>query len=244
MYLSEKELEEIADQVFQDYAKLPAAWDGSMMLRVKPELLLEGLLGLKVAYCDMHELEPLLCTPPGQVTLGFTCFSDDTGDWLVEDLSTGEYRSLSSRTVVLEQALLQKGERGRRNFTMVHEGCHHILWHLFPETRPKRPPGLACRFVGGPFSPEEWQADRLASSILMPRYLVEHAMFRCQQHEPFDILDAGIRPKEYERFCNMCGMLGVSKQALGIRLKRLGLVGEISRYPFQAIDIFMEEDKT
>ena len=47
-YLSEKELEEIADQVFQDYAKLPAAWDQGMMLRVKPELLLNDLLDLKI----------------------------------------------------------------------------------------------------------------------------------------------------------------------------------------------------
>ena len=51
-------------------------------------------------------------------------------------------------------------------------------------------------------------------------------------------------PEEYEAFCEMCSILGVSKQALSIRMKNLGLLGEDQlSNPFGIMDIFMEEEE-
>ena len=94
---------------------------------------------------------------------------------------------------------------------------------------------LRYRDVRGERTWEEWQVDRLTSSILMPRELVEQAMSLVGQN--------GRRRKEYEKFCNMCYLLGVSKQALSIRMMRLGLLGgEHLRHPNEILDIVMGDD--
>ena len=57
------------------------------------------------------------------------------------------------------------------------------------------------------------------------------------------MLNAAWRRKEYEKFCNMCYLLGVSKQALSIRMMRLGLLGEEHlRHPNEILDIVMGDD--
>ena len=241
VYLREEELERIGEQVFEDYRKLPEAWTGRVLMRVQPELLLKKQLGLEIVYRDLRRLPKLLNDPSAMPPLGYS-FPDDDGPGEFEDPETGVWYPANSRAVVIEEKLLEKEETGRRNFTMAHEASHHILWHLFPKTRPADPHTVICRHAGRPVSREEWQADRLASAILMPRCLVEQAMFFARQEKAFRILDAGAHPEEYERFCNMCGMLGVSKQALGIRMKRLGLLERMCR-PFQSMDIYMEDDE-
>ena len=102
---------------------------------------------------------------------------------------------------------------------------------------------LRYRDTRGNRTREEWQVDRLTSSILMPRELVEQAMFLAGQNDRIDMLNAVWRRAEYERFCNMCYLLGVSKQALSIRMMRLGLLGEEHlRHPNEILDIVMGDD--
>ena len=151
------------------------------------------------------------------------------------------------KTVLIEKDLLTEGQTGRRNFTIVHEGSHHVLKMLFPKdyaggANARRI--LRYRDTRGSRTREEWQVDRLTSSILMPRELVEQAMFLVGQNGRIDMLNAIWRRKEYERFCNMCYLLGVSKQALSIRMMRLGLLGEEHLlHPNEILDVYMEEDE-
>ena len=102
---------------------------------------------------------------------------------------------------------------------------------------------LRYRDVRSERNREEWQEDRLTSSILMPQELVEQAMSLVGQNGRIDMLNAVWRRKEYEKFCNMCYLLGVSKQALSIRMMRLGLLGEEHlRHPNEILDIVMGDD--
>jgi hypothetical protein len=58
------------------------------------------------------------------------------------------------------------------------------------------------------------------------------------------MLNALWRPREYKRFCDMCVLLGVSRQALSIRMKELGLLGEsYLGCPNAILDVMMEDDE-
>jgi Zn-dependent peptidase ImmA (M78 family) len=72
----------------------------------------------------------------------------------------------------------------------------------------------------------EWQADTIASGLLMPRQLILESLPRFGLGERIDMLNRLYRPIEYKRFCELADYLGVSKQALSIRLKQLNLLGK------------------
>jgi len=85
---------------------------------------------------------------------------------------------------------------------------------------------------------EEWQANTLASELILPRECVERSLFLFGFDERIHMLNRIYAPTQYERFKDMAIFLGVSKKALAIRLKQLGLL-ENDYYddPFSLIDV-------
>ena len=233
-YLSYSDIEAIATRVFRAYSKLPEVQAAGQLLYVDPNLLLKALLGLTIEYRHLSE---------DGTTLGITAY-DEVGVEICDEKE--DLFFFDGKTVLIETDLQADDQTGRRNFTIVHEGCHHVLKMLFPKdytggANARRV--LRYRDTKGNRTQEEWQVDRLTSSILMPRELVEQAMFLVGQNGRIDMLNAIWRRKEYERFCNMCYLLGVSKQALSIRMMRLGLLGEEHlRHPNEILDIVMGDD--
>ena len=233
-YLSNSDLESIAGRVFQAYTKLPEVQAAGQLLYVEPELLLDSLLGLDVEYRHLS---------PDRMTLGITAY-EEVGVEIFEEKE--DLFFFDGKTVLIETDLLADSQTGRRNFTIVHEGCHHILKLLYPKD-------YACganarrviryREAGGCRTWEERQVDRLTSAILMPRDLVEQAMSLTGQNGRIDMLNAVWRSREYERFCEMSYLLGVSKQALSIRMMKLGLLGEEHlKHPNEILDVVMGDD--
>ena len=233
-YLSYNDLDAIADRVFRAYKKLPEVQVAGQVLYVDPHLLLKALLGLTIEFRHLSQ---------DGTTLGITSY-DEVGVEICDE--NEDLFFFDGRTVLIEKDLLADDQTGRRNFTIVHEGSHHILKMLFPKdyaggANARRV--LRYRDTRGSRTREEWQVDRLTSSILMPRELVEQAMYFTGQNGRIDMLNAVWRRAEYERFCNMCYLLGVSKQALSIRMMRLGLLGEEHlRHPNEILDIVMGDD--
>ena len=72
--------------------------------------------------------------------------------------------------------------------------------------------------------PERKQANALASAILLPRELVEKGMFLFSLGDKIEVLNKIYFHKVYEQFSGLAQFLGVSKQALSIRMKQLGLL--------------------
>ena len=233
-YLTTDDLDAIADRVLRAYAGLPEVRAAGQLLYVDPELLLKALLGLAVEYRHLSA---------DGTTLGITAF-DEVG---VEICDEEDLFFFDGRTVLIETGLLAEDQTGRRNFTVMHEGCHHILKMLFPQDYAGGASArrvLRYRDTRSARTREEWQVDRLTSAILMHRDLVGQAMRLAGQDGRIDMLNALWRPKEYERFCRMCHLLGVSKQALSIRMMGLGLLGEEHlRHPNEILDVTMEEDE-
>ena len=227
-YLSVREIETLAARVFRAYCALRPVREAGPVFRVEPELLLRDLLGLTVEYRRISE--------DGSV-LGVTAY-DEVG---VELCGGEELFFFAGKTVLIEAELLSESRTGRRNFTVMHEGCHHILRAPGRGGDAGRP--LMYRGVQAGGSREEWQADRLAAAVLMPEELVGRAMFLTGQEGRIDVLHPVWRWREYERFCSMCGILGVSKQALSIRMQTLGLLGRAYlRDPDEILFIETETD--
>lgn len=135
---------------------------------------------------------------------------------------------------------------GRYHFTVAHETAHQILADLHPTDRALQ--NRVVRYRGD--SPQfpihdwsEWQADNLASALLLPLEIVHGALHRFDLEHGIGILNKVYRPKEYRRFCEMAEFLGVSKQAMVIRLKRLGLLKkDYLQNPYALADVEKEDD--
>ncbi len=162
-------------------------------LRVDPELLAEKLLGLRVVYRRLSR--------DGSI-LGLTA----PAPVAVPVLEEGGRRwyALDGRTILLERGLLSPWvSPGRRNFTLMHEVGHRLLSGALP-------PG------------DEKAANRLASALLMPQGLLRRNLTSCSL--PFGPLpDRRLDPAGWEAFCGLAETMGVSRQALAIRLEDLGL---------------------
>ena len=95
--------------------------------------------------------------------------------------------------------------RGRQHFTIGHE-----LYHLYFDENPV--PHMCC---GGPATGEEKNANRFASSLLMPR----EGILSCVSGEEITRHDVDIAT-----VLRMEHLFGVSHSTLLIRLKDLGLI--------------------
>ena len=70
----------------------------------------------------------------------------------------------------------------------------------------------------------EWQANALASAILLPFEVVDRGMYMMGMDGKIKILNKIYFPRVYEQFSTLASFLGVSKTALAIRMKQLGLL--------------------
>ena len=230
-YLSYAQLDTIAGRVVRAYRKLPDVQAVRVVHSVDPQLLLTKLLGLSVAFRHIsRDGETLGLTAYGEVGIEI-CDRDE------------EFFFFDGKTVLIEKNLLSENQTGRRNFTIMHEGCHHVLRMLYPRDYAAGANArriLRYRSTGEGWSREEWQVDRLTSSILMPRELVKQAMIRVGQRGKIKLLSPA--NEAYGRFCRMCELLGVSKQALCIRMMGLGLIEEAELYRPYGVDVLAGDD--
>lgn len=232
MYLSRYDIESIADRIISAYKKLPVLC-GQQVNRVQPEFLICDLLGLSMEY---HIL-----SPTGDI-LGLTACSA-TAVPIFDHSEYPEYYCLDGRTVLIDKRLLStQANVGRRHFTQVHEACHQIFKMLFPKQyATDMAPGQIhyCTTNRTIQDWEEWRTDALTSAILMPYDMIRSNMSAFGLGNKLHRLNRIFAPNEYYRFCEMANYMGVSKQALSIRLQQLGLL-EVNQLknPYELVDIF------
>lgn len=236
--LSRKDIEKIADRVVGAYAALPGN-AGRPLLKVDPVQLLRRLLGLKIDFRRITEDGSVF----GLTTAGRVSIPVYDGE-----PENRTYR-LDGRTVLIDSSLVTRGYMdGERNFAVMHEGSHHILWKLFPEDYGLHcaPDRIYCWRPGGAGKGdegwEEWQASAMASTILLPEECVRRAMRTFGLGERIERLNSFFEPRVYERFRRAAAFLGVTEAALDARMKRLGLIGEdCFRDPMGIIDVLYDE---
>ena len=235
-YLSRNDLEIIATRVFDDYKHLPQ-FAGQQVYHVDPEILASGLCGLHIDHFHLSK---------DRLTLGMTAFKE-IGVEVYDGSGQPLFYYLDGRTLLIETDLKDDpAQYGRHHFTVAHETAHQILADLHPTDRVLQN-RVVCYRGGSPQYPfhdwSEWQADNLASALLLPIEIVHGALHRFDLEHGIGILNKVYRPKEYGRFCKMAEFLGVSKQAMAIRLKRLGLLKkDYLQNPYALADVEKEDD--
>ena len=237
-YLSRRDLDGIADRVTQKYYQILGVGRGKLT-PIDPVLLAEEVVKLNIMFsplCNDGTILGLAAFADVELAL---CMSD--GNVYIKQLKNGD--------VVIDTMLQANGLIGRCNFTIAHETGHHILCKLYPkEYGPlcNRTSHIMYRRERKAHSWIEWQADSLASSLLMPQNLITECLPRFSLEKRIEMLNSVFRPKEYQSFCDLAEYLGVSKQALAIRLKQLGILDRRKDYlsnPYELISVYADESK-
>lgn len=121
-HLSRYDIEAIAGKYVQAYMALPDVRN-TQIYRIDPELLLEKVLGLNVEYQHLSY--------DGSI-LGMTSFTE-LGVQVFEENDSEAFFFLDGKTVLVEKDLNYDSKlKGRKNFTLMHEGSHQIFKMLFP----------------------------------------------------------------------------------------------------------------
>lgn len=218
-YISYDELEELGEAIVRAYIDKTRRYN---TLCVDVEGLITDYLGLSVVYETITEDDPNK----------------------IAFLSNGKRPLIISRegkrlaivypqnTVVLDKFLLNESESSRRRFTLGHEGAHSVIAKQNPmqdvgcfynEFDPNRHYTLDEQ--GELLSFAETQADRLASVFLMPRFVLQKVMKKYKCENGLTVYGWNVfAPDEKIKLRKMADCMGVSYQALVIRLRTLGLL--------------------
>lgn len=221
--LKRTDIEQIGNRIFNAYRKLPCVSSHGHISRVDPDVVLNCILGVDIQYHHLSE---------DGLTYGMT----STGELGVSLCDMDELFILDGKTVLIEKNMLKNPKMaGRCNFTKCHEASHHIFKMLYPNDYGSENDGTPTKVyfsrerMYAPHQPrdwEEWQADTLASYILMPEDLIRQGMFWLDMGEQINILNKKFSPYMYEKFCMLADMLGASRSALAYRMEKLGLIKE------------------
>lgn len=218
---SRNDIEKISLGIIDQYRRLPEL-QGMSITKIDPRLLAENLLGLTLDFVHLSLTGD---------TLGLTCL-EETGVEVYDEADQPYIYMLDGNTILVESDLRSDCEHmGRCNFSVMHEASHQLFGKLFPkEYGPGRKSKL--HFYKPQQSQhtvknwEEWQANALASALLMPKDILLADMKMFGLGEKIDILNSRYRPETFTQFHYLAEYMGVSHQALAIRMNYLKLLGK------------------
>ena len=223
MYLSRKDLEGIGKKAYEAYLNLPKIRLQEDVKRVDPIVVAENMLGLSIDYQHLSL---------NKLTFGLTSY-DPTPAIIFDDEDNKGFYPLDGRTVLIETDIAKdKDMPGKFHFTLMHECCHHILRRLYPNSygaQLAKTQGLRYYRAQNDYPKpitdwEEWQASALASVILIPEELLRQNMKEVGIGDELEILNSRYRTEYYNMFFRLAILMGVSLQALHIRMSQLGLI--------------------
>jgi len=227
------EIEELAEGLIHQFF----GQRRSLPLSVDIESFLVGYLGLPLKYRSFAEADT---SKIGFISDGITPL------WVME--GKRPIREVFPKgTVVLEKYLLNRGEKGRRRFTIAHEVGHYIMdrtvtmasFHReYDRERAYTPQELKELL-----SLREARVDRLAASLLMPGFMVRAVLERFGVSNLIPIYGSNLLRLEDKLLVQkMAATMEVSYTAFLIRLRELHLLArhDISEYIVSEIGLGSE----
>ncbi len=217
-FLSRADIERISDRVIAQYKETYIP-ERRMCYRVDI-IEVAAMLGYQIKYVHITKDGSIL----GQTSHGevWTTIYDDNMNSLLF--------LLDGKTILVEKRLQNNPKSaGRMNFTIAHELAHQLINELYPEysgaqnrvfcdyrrsVKPKK--------VGKDWY--EWQADALASALLLPLDAIQDAMFMFSLGDKIKVLSRKYSEWKYNQFCQMADYLQVSRTALSYRMEQFGLL--------------------
>lgn len=229
-YYSRRDLESIARKVTKAYYRLMEQ-RGETAFRIDPEFLATGLLHLSIKrYHLSKDGEILGLTSPVEFCVE-----------VYDDQMAPLFCTLDGNTILVEKDLWLDAPLGRYQFTVMHEVAHQLLSRMERSHKAVVYQSTADRSPVRDW--REWQADVLASALLMPRDLVQRVLTIVGLPHGIYLLDKELFSDDYMRFRDAAATLRVSQTAFAIRLKHLGLLQYNDlHWPGGIVDIVREED--
>lgn len=194
------------------------------------EGFITDFLGLSIVYASIAEAD--------RDKIGF--LSDGKYPLKVYENGKAVERVFPEGTIVIDRFLLRDDRSGQRRFTLAHEAAHLI----FERMSPLAPGPCFRRYFDAEQSYSvselrerlnlcEAQTDRLASILLMPRFLMERTLVGHTAGCPIAVYGSGVlKSRDKVTVQTMANELGVSFSALLNRLRELGRLEyrDISEY--------------
>ena len=211
--VSRKDLERLSYEILIDYSRN----GGKVISSINPFILSHDILNLSVDFTHLSKNGDIL---------GLTSFSSVAVE-SYDDNMQGFWNCLDGKSILIEKDLNVYYRRGIMNFTLMHECAHHILKRTYPDTYGIKKRTYAYTAAGADiFDWDEWQADTLASYLLMPQPLIYEGMEYFDMKGQISNLSFKEKCVEIYKFNDLCDRLGCSRRALSIRFNQLGLKGD------------------
>lgn len=207
MVLSYKQLNDIAQGIVNRYRALKS----HHCVNVNIEELLYHLYGFKIEFFNLSKDGSILGVY-SSIPVGLS----------VSQKGKKLFVELDGKTALIEESLLENNV-GRKNFTIAHEGAHYILNDVSGKVWFLRNESICDKSVN---DWSEWQANTLASCILMPEDSVRYLFWKFYSSEFVENISP-FRKALFSPFEAMADFFGVSKQAMAIRLQQLNLTNSV-----------------
>lgn len=143
-------------------------------------------------------------------------------------------------TIVLDKYLLNKAENNHRRFVLGHEAGHILLNKMYPDSSAgfhhfasRDYENYSIDDMRERYSIVEWQANMLSAALLMPSFVMIHALKKFNGGRRLPVYGNNIFNIREKTILNkMSKSLKVSYTALVIRLKDLGMLKhhDVSEY--------------
>lgn len=232
VYLSNDQINDLANKVIENYREyIGVEWE---LFKVEPIKLAE-MLGLDVKFVDFGDSSEIL---------GFTVFNE-MSITLTDANQSDIVLDLSNRTLVINEAL-KRGCEGRLNFTIAHEIAHHVIDIVCGANysiKFRQLPHFERHGNRFSLDYDEYIANQLAATLLMPDRFVDTVFNRLFQVDRIERIHSILDKLSFKKFCAMAALFGVSKPALAIRLQKKGLLGEYIFAGYESLlDIYPETE--
>lgn len=213
----------------------PEALTSPMELNI--DLFVEDYLELVVDYQHLSS---------DQRYLGMTIFNDTRKVIIFNpNENQADYISSKSGTIIIDNSLLQNNQIHRYRFTIAHESAHWIFHKAYYGYNPNQLslfeidiPFIKCRDINKDYCLcdtqkwddkkwMEWQADKFASAILMPRssvllFVEEYS----KSHSPSELIN------------DIVSVYNVSPDAAKYRLIDLGIIKGNKNNKYEQLSLF------
>lgn len=220
-FVSRVEIEEICDGLIQLYFKQKNL-NLQCIKCIDIEDFIKNFLRLKIQYVSFAEEDG------GKI--GF--LSDGVTPLMINQDGAVIPCTFAKGTVVLERYLLRESEYAKRRFTLAHEAAHYILEkqrlaecssHFHSEYDAERT--YSKEDLSKMFASAEWQADTMAASLLMPRFLMQAGFEKYANSKAIAVYGGTLfAPDDKKRIKDLSNNLGVSFTSLVIRLRTLNML--------------------
>ena len=227
MILSQKQLEEIAAGITDDFNKFffgPESGEARMIRATPIDQFARDYLGLDVSFIRLSS-DGSIC--------GLTAYADT--EYIVEDRGVKRSIALRSNQVLLDDSFIRQGQIkklcGKRRFTLAHECAHQILYQLESDEvkqsckkQYSARTAYSLRELKTSEDWNEWQANVLGAAILMPQKEIDLAAYYYITTKKLTSYEGRFNYRDSLSLRAICMQLGVSKSAAVIRLRQLGYI--------------------